>query len=94
MNCPKCLSEEIVKNGSIHTGMQKYKCKECGRQFIKNPRNKRIEESKNKIIESALLERISIAGIARILGLSKRWTQNYVNHFYKTISHKLNEIVC
>lgn len=24
MNCPNCLSEDIVKNGSIHTGMQKY----------------------------------------------------------------------
>lgn len=71
--------------------MQKYKCKKCGRQFIKNPRNRRVEESKKKIIESALLERVSIAGIARMLGLSKRWTQNYVNSFYKTISPKIDE---
>ena len=28
MNCPTCQSENIIKNGSIHNGKQKYACKD------------------------------------------------------------------
>jgi insertion element IS1 protein InsB len=34
INCPDCNGTEIVKNGSIGNGKQKYKCKRCGRQFF------------------------------------------------------------
>jgi insertion element IS1 protein InsB len=37
INCPDCCSTEIVKNGSIGNGKQKYKCKHCERQFVLNP---------------------------------------------------------
>ncbi|MEG4092085.1 IS1/IS1595 family N-terminal zinc-binding domain-containing protein, partial [Microcoleus sp. Pol12B4] len=33
-NCPVCSSARIVKNGHIHTGKQRFKCYECGRQFV------------------------------------------------------------
>ncbi|MDM8568537.1 hypothetical protein QUF50_03290 [Thiotrichales bacterium HSG1] len=39
MNCPTCNSENIIKNGSIHNGKQKYACKDCGRQFVLEPTN-------------------------------------------------------
>ncbi|MBF0573811.1 MAG: IS1 family transposase, partial [Desulfamplus sp.] len=29
MKCPKCSSLNIIKNGSIHNGKQKYSCKDC-----------------------------------------------------------------
>ena len=31
--CPKCLSVHVVKNGKRPTGIQEYKCKECGTKF-------------------------------------------------------------
>ena len=34
MICPVCGSEDIVKNGSIHNGKNKYLCNKCGHQFI------------------------------------------------------------
>ena len=34
MNCPRCDSSNIKKNGSIHNGKQKYQCKDCNRQFV------------------------------------------------------------
>ena len=37
MICPKYRSAKIVKNGSIHNGKQKFKCNNCGRQFVETP---------------------------------------------------------
>ena len=33
MKCPRCNSRKISKNGR-HRGKQRYKCKECNRQFL------------------------------------------------------------
>jgi len=33
MKCPRCNSTKISKNGR-HRGKQRYKCKECNRQFL------------------------------------------------------------
>ena len=90
MNCPECESDNIVKNGNIHNGKQRFKCKECGRQFIENPSKKIISEEQKNIIDRLLSERISLAGIARIIGVSERWLQNYVNDKYENIPKKVN----
>ncbi|TVQ59104.1 MAG: IS1 family transposase [Spirulina sp. DLM2.Bin59] len=42
-HCPDCDSKRTVKNGHIHTGKQRYLCRNCGRQFVKNPTNKVID---------------------------------------------------
>lgn len=31
LNCPRCKSTDIVKNGYIHNRKQNHKCKACGR---------------------------------------------------------------
>ena len=45
MNCPRCNSNNIRKNGSIHNGKQKYQCKDCYRQFVIDQQNKQIIEN-------------------------------------------------
>ncbi|MBD2072328.1 IS1 family transposase, partial [Phormidium sp. FACHB-592] len=35
--CPLCASVKTVKNGRIHNGKQRFKCHDCGRQFIEQP---------------------------------------------------------
>jgi transposase-like protein len=90
VNCPECQSDNIVKNGNIHNGKQRFKCKECGRQFIENPSKKIISEEQKNIIDRLLSERIPLAGIARIIGVSERWLQNYVNDKYENIPKKVN----
>jgi insertion element IS1 protein InsB len=57
MNCPNCNSLQIIKNGSIHNGKPKYKCNDCGRQFVENPENKIISPESIEIIEKLLLEK-------------------------------------
>lgn len=76
--CPDCASERIVKNGRIHTGKQRYLCRNCGRQFVENPTNKTIDTPTRELIDRLLLERLSMAGIARAVQVSEQWLQAYV----------------
>jgi insertion element IS1 protein InsB len=77
----------------LHHKKQKYKCKTCGRQYIVgvaarrvNPTKKYIDLSVIKLIEKLLLERISLRGIARVVDVSIKWLQTFVNKFYRHIS--------
>ena len=63
----------------------KYKCLSCGRQFVENPTNKVISSQTKDLIERLLLEKISLAGIARTTDVSKKWLQDYVNNKYASI---------
>jgi insertion element IS1 protein InsB len=81
--CPSCGSHHIVKNGSIHNKKQKYKCKECQRQFVKDPTKKFINDDLKGLIDKLLLEKISLAGISRATGVSEKWLQDYVNVKYE-----------
>ena len=82
MKCPTCNSENIIKNGSIHNGKQKYACKECRRQFVLEPKN---TISQKNLIDKLLLEKIPLAGIARVVDISERCLQNYVNKKYNSV---------
>ncbi len=79
MQCPKCESQYVVKNGHTHTGKQNFKCRDCGRQFVMNPRHQPIDKEKRELVDRLLLEKISLAGIVRATGVSERWLQYYVN---------------
>jgi insertion element IS1 protein InsB len=90
MHCPYCYSKEIVKNGSNAVGTPKFLCKTCRRQFVENPIQNRITDEEKALIDSLLLERISLAGIARVVGVSERWLQHYVNEKYKSIPREVS----
>jgi transposase-like protein len=66
--CPRCQSAHMIRNGHIHNGKAKYACKDCGRQFVENPRSNRISEEKRALVDKLLVERVSQAGIARVVG--------------------------
>ncbi len=87
--CPSCGSEQIVKNGSTHNKKPKFKCKECGRQFVKFPEKKEISSETKAWIDELLLEKVSLRGIARVTKVSRTWLQNYVNRKYKRTPRQL-----
>ena len=84
-SCPRCHSSQILKNGSTHHKKQKYLCKQCRYQFIAQANKKVITATEKELIKSLLLERISLAGIARTLNLSPTWLQIFVNRFLRQI---------
>ena len=55
----------------------------CGRQFVNNPQQKRISDDSKGLVDQLLLERVPLAGIVRVTGVSARWLQDYVNRKYE-----------
>ena len=87
--CPRCGSQQTVKNGRTHNKKPKRKCQTCGRQFVVSPPKKYISQSVLDWIEKLLLEKIPLAGIARVTGVSKKWLQDYVNVLYAQVSQQI-----
>lgn len=83
LTCPRCQTTVVVKNGKIHNGRQNFKCKACSRQFVQNPTKKVISQDTRDLIDKLLLERLSLAGITRVTGVSEQWLQTYVNAKYQ-----------
>jgi len=69
----------LIKNGSVHNGKPKYRCKACGHHFVINPTKTTVSQEKRQLIDRLLLERISLRGIARVTQVSWSWLQDYVN---------------
>ena len=68
--CPQCKSPQFTKNGHIHSGKQNHHCHDCGRQFVQCCEPYLISEEKGGFIERLLVERISLRGICRAVGVT------------------------
>ena len=76
--CPQCGSTWYKRNGHIHTGKQNHRCKVCGRALVRHPENQVITEEQRMPIARLLLERISLRGICRAVGVSRTWLLHFM----------------
>jgi insertion element IS1 protein InsB len=76
--CPRCKSPKYKKNGHIHNGKQNHHCHDCGRQFVRCFEQYLIAEEKRTLIERLLLERISLRGICRAVGVKLKWLLGFL----------------
>jgi hypothetical protein len=49
----------------------------------------RISDETKALIDKLLLERVSLAGIVRVTGVSARWLQAYVNRKYALVPRQV-----
>ena len=89
-SCPRCGSYHTIKNSYTHNGKPKNECKDCGRQFVINPSQKKVSDETKQLIDKLLLERISLRGIARVTGVSWSWLPNYVNHKFSEVPRQVS----
>jgi len=82
--CPTCGSENLVRNGHDYKGAQKYHCKSCGRYGTLDARRGYSEQVHGQG-KRAVLERASLRGIARILGLSRRTLARWMGRWATTL---------
>ena len=68
--CPRCESEELVKNGKNAYGNQQFRCKVCGKSGVLTPKHRRTAAEKEQIL-AAYRERPSMRGIARTFHISR-----------------------
>lgn len=81
-SCPRWQSTSVIKHGRIQSGKPKFACKQCGRQFLEDSQQHMIPPETKALVDTLLLERVSLAGIVRVTGVSARWLQSYVNQTY------------
>lgn len=79
----------MLKNGHSHNGKQNHRCRGCGRQFVSNPTKKVISDDTRRQIDRLLLEKIPLAGIARVMEVSESWLQGYVNQTYAEVEQQV-----
>ncbi len=88
MECKKCGGKEHSKNGFIK-GHQRYKCKNCGYQFV--PTLHKGFDEKTKLTACLLyMKGLSLRTIARLLNTSAtsvlRWVRKFaLQHYEKPI---------
>ena len=85
MTCPRCGAEPTVKHGRLHHGKAKRRCKDGRRQFVPDATKKVITPQPWELRDTLWLEKIPLAGIARVTGLSADALQAYVNRQDETV---------
>jgi len=76
--CPSYTSGKIIKNGKTYYGKQNHICKGCNRQFVVNNQRTITYEGKQDV-SALLLERVSLRGITRSMGVSMTWLMAYAS---------------
>jgi IS1 family transposase len=88
LSCPQCGLSHSKRNGHTHYGKQNHQCKNCGRQFVAD--SQRISDADRAMIQRLLLERLSLLGICRVMGISLRWLLSFVAEVYEALPDDLN----
>ena len=65
MKCPKCSSSKISKNG-YRRGKQCFRCRECGRQFVLNPKQQPYPPEAKQLCLKMYLNGMGLRGIQRV----------------------------
>ena len=76
LSCPQCGLSHTKRNGHTHYGKQNHQCLNCRRQFVED--SQRISQAERHMIKRLLLERLSLLGICRVMGISLRWMLNSI----------------
>jgi transposase-like protein len=82
--CPRCGSRRIHIHGSTPNGTPNFRCADCQRRFVADPKKGRVPEAKKELIRRLLAERMALRAIARVVGVSRAWLQAFVNEIYRT----------
>jgi insertion element IS1 protein InsB len=88
--CPRCQSPKYKKNGHIHNGKQNHHCHDCGRQFVDCFAQYLISEDKRALIERLLVERLSLRGICRAVGVTLKWLVGFLVRCFEALPDHLN----
>ena len=89
LRCPSCGSGSVKRNGHTHYGKQNHQCLSCGRQFVQDGTSWFVSDRDKELVDKLLLERISLNGICRVVGVSPSWLQAYIKDLYAALPDDL-----
>jgi insertion element IS1 protein InsB len=88
--CPACGSTRFKKHGHTHNGKQLLQCKACPRQFVRCSEQYLISDATRALIKRLLLERISLRGICRAVGVGLKWLLGFLVQCFETLPDHLH----
>src|SRR5688572_18499630 len=71
--CPRGKSLKYKTNGHMHNGTQHHHCHNGGRQFVNGFEQDFIAHDTCVLIERLLVERMSLRGMCRAVGVGLKW---------------------
>ena len=77
MECKLCSKSLLVRNGIVR-GKQRYKCKNCGYNFVQGDLRRGKNLDKQKLALHMYLENMGFRAIGRVLGVSNVTVLNWV----------------
>ncbi len=77
LQCPKCVSTHLAKNGRSRHGHQRYVCRQCKATFGEAD-HRRIDEAKKEDALRHYAEGIGLRAIERLVGVSHNSVMNWV----------------
>src|SRR5262249_40937085 len=69
---------------------QNHHCHDCGRQFVQYCEPYLISEEKRGLIERLLMERISLRGLCRAVGVTLKWLVGFLVQCFATLPEHLH----
>jgi insertion element IS1 protein InsB len=78
--CPRCQPLKYKKTGHI----------DCGRQFVDCFEPYRIADEQRALIERLLVERISLRGICRAVGVRLTWLLGFIAICFESLPDHLH----
>src|SRR5437016_12401789 len=69
---------------------QNHHCHDCGRQFVQCFEQYVIAEDKRRLIERLLLERLSLRGICRAVGVTLKWLLGFLVQGFEALPDHLH----
>ena len=88
--CPRCQSPKYKRNGHIHNGKPNHHCHDCGRQFVQCYEQYLLSEDTRALIQRLLLERISLRGICRAVGIGLKWLVGFLVQCFAALPDHLH----
>ena len=88
--CPQCQSPKYKKNGHIHNGKQNDQCQDCGRPFVDCFAQDLVSDDTRALIERLLVERISLRGICRAVGVTLKWLLGFLVQCFEALPDHLH----
>ena len=90
MMCPKCRSNNKIKNGKVN-GRQRYKCKECGYNYTVVLKSTAKSEMTKRFALTLYLEGPGFRSIGRLLKVSHVAVMNWVKNYGKNLEKIRNK---
>jgi transposase-like protein len=90
LRCKECGSEKYVKNGFVH-GVQRYKCRECGLNFVEGDKRQKYTIMDKLKVLKLYLENCGIRSIERLTGIRNSQISQWIESAAEDVKAELKK---